>query len=87
MGHFESIIIVKEDTKEEEIDAIIRNVINLVDANSKLEITKGKVMEPVPNKKGRAIFFVLDTSLKIAVEIEESFKKNEKIIYELMLKY
>ena len=87
MGHFESIIVVKEDTKEEEIDGIIRNTISLVDINSKLEIIKGKVMEPVPNKKGRAIFFVLDSSLEIATKIEESFKKNEKIIYELMLKY
>lgn len=87
MEHFESIIIVKEGTKEEEIDAIIRNVIGLVDANSKVEITKGKVIEPVPNKKGRAVFFVLDSSLEIAIKIEESFKKNEKIIYELMLKY
>lgn len=87
MEHFESIIIVKEGTKEEEIDAIIRNVIGLVDANSKVEITKGKVIEPVPNKKGRAVFFLLDSSLEIAIKIEESFKKNEKIIYELMLKY
>lgn len=87
MGHFESIIIVKEGTKEEEIDVIIRNTINLIDANSKIEITKGKVMEPVPNKKGRTIFFVLHTTLEIATKIEESFKKNEKIIYELMLKY
>ncbi len=86
MGHFESIIIVKEDTKEE-IDVIIRNAISLVDVNSKVEIEKARIMEPVSNKRGRAIFFVLHTTLEIATKIEESFKKNEKIIYELMLKY
>lgn len=87
MGHFESIIIIDENTKEQEIDEIIKNVMDLVHENGNVTIEKAEIIEPVPHKKGHAIFFVLHTTLEIAVKIEESFKKNEKIIYELMLKY
>lgn len=89
MDRYESLIIIEKSTNEKEIENIIKNTVDLINENGKAKVKSVKnrgIMELVPKKKGYVIIFVFYTTLDVATKVELSYKKYEKIIYELTIK-
>lgn len=88
MNKYESLIVIEQNVSEKEIEAIIETITNLISQNGKIKSVQSLgVIVPKDKVKGPCFVFGFETKLEIVEELEKSYRENEKIVYDLTVKY
>lgn len=92
MNKYESIIIIKPNLEEQEIESIITEITDLINQNGKViavdkKGTKMLAYEIKKNKQGYYITFDFEVKSEFVVELERHYRINENIIKFITVKH
>lgn len=92
MNKYESVIIIKPNLDEQEIESIVTGITDLINENG--EVTKVEKMgvkklayEIQKNKEGYYIIFYFEVRSEFIVELERYYRINENIIKFITVKH
>lgn len=92
MNKYESVIIIKPNLKEGEIESIVTGITDLINENG--EVTKVEKMgvkklayEIQKNKEGYYIIFYFEVRSEFIVELERHYRINENILKFITVKH